>query len=171
MPLDGIEPSHPAYKTGPLPLRLKGLKLVRVPGSAPGPPGSKPGTLLARASPCFDPCHVLQQLLTDSIAWISDAPHVPTRSPVQSRAVEGFYRLHHFIVRSPTNKNPRNFRFGGLMHYADVLIRSIHITPAAAWAESYWACGLYHQHLYSFSLIFLALFIADSGFIVNRSYE
>ena len=28
MPQDGIEPPHPAYKTGPLPLRIQGQILV-----------------------------------------------------------------------------------------------------------------------------------------------
>ena len=30
VPQAGIEPTHPAYKTGPLPLRIQGLKFVLV---------------------------------------------------------------------------------------------------------------------------------------------
>ena len=35
VPQDGIEPPHPAYKTGPLPLRIQGQKLVCVVGFEP----------------------------------------------------------------------------------------------------------------------------------------
>ena len=42
VPQEGIEPPHPDYKTGPLPLRIQGQKLVSLLGFEPRPYGPKP---------------------------------------------------------------------------------------------------------------------------------